>query len=337
MKVNELRTKIKNYKKDELQQLIVEMYKQIPKKMREAKEIDRLIDNPDAFKKIRKNKKQSVKNLDFNSVEQEVKTFIKNARLQNYVAPNQVISKKERSNWRFVAKRLLEQVTVFASHPEHRHTCASLLEEMYKLFTYASGHYVFASTEPFHTLKIPQEDFLKRVVLLKKAVEDPDKWISDSLKLILEHDVDHDTLTSTLLEVLLSTLNNAPLKERMIHIAKEILQEKQKALKESGQLSKQFISWNDEQYINHLTEMIFMTQSSLGEYETAIGFFKNNYIQFEEEVDSFVLLDLIMRYQRVEEWIIEYEIAVQRGIELRKSLQEAYEYIKRERKFPSYI
>lgn len=337
MKVSELRAQLNTRKKDELQQLIVEMYKLFPKKMREVKEIDQLINDPDAFNKGRKNTKQQIQYQDFDSVESETKIFIEHARLQYYIAPNRVVSKKERSNWRFTAKRLIEQVTALSSHPGHGKTCASLLEELYKLFSYASGHYVFASQEPFYTLKIPQEDFLKRVLLLNKDVKDPDKWISDSLVLVLEFDPDRDTLTSTLLKTFLDTLNIALLKEEMIQIAENMLQEKQTSLKKIGQLNKKSIDFNDEHYINNLVEMIFMTQSALGEYKIAIDFFKKNHVNFMEEIDLYVLLMLIMNHQRVEDWINEYELAIEKNINPRDGLKEAYKYIKRESEFPAYI
>lgn len=333
MKIGELREKIKNVKTDDLQQIIVEMYKQIPKKMREEKEIDKLIEDPEIFKK-RKSAKKSMKDLDFSSVEKEVQFFIKNAYEQNYVAPNRTIPKKERSNWRFTAKRLVDQVTSFANHPEHRKVSISLLEELYRLFVYASGHYVFVSDEPFYTLKIPQEDFLKRIIWLKKEIEDPDKWISDSLKLVLECDLDYQTSTSSLLEVILSTLNNAPLKERMVGIAEKLIQEKRSSAKRT---KGRYRDWKQEEMINHLVKMVFMTQSALGEYQLAVEFFEKYYIESKDEIKLFILLRLIMKYQNIEVWKNEYERAVKRGIKPRAASQNMYDYIRRENQFPDYI
>ncbi|MCJ7841282.1 hypothetical protein MUB24_10290 [Lederbergia sp. NSJ-179] len=339
MKVNELREVMKNRKKDELQQLVVEMYKAIPKKMREEKEIDQLISDPQAFKKKKTKQKQQLPNFDV--IERETEAFIENARAQNYVAPNRVISKKERSNWRFTAKRLVEQITAISHQPEHRKACASLLEELYKLFCYASGHYVFASDEPFYTIKIPREDFLKRVILLKKDVEDPEKWIFDSLNLVLEHGADRYTLTSSLLEVLLSTLSNAPLKEKMVQIADRMLQKKQMDLKKLTKSNKRTstIGFYNEEYINNLVEMIFITQSALGEYKAAVDMFQKNYLNYnnDKEVNLYILLSLIEKHQRVKDWIEVYEKAIQNKIKPRKNLQEMYDYIKVENEFPKRV
>src|SRR5690625_3132387 len=133
MKVSELRNKLKNRKKDELQLLIVEMYKAMPKGVHEAKGIDQLIDDPSVFKKKKSSRKHISEQLDFSVVETEVQLFIKNAYDHNYVAPNRIISKKERSGWRFTAKRLIDKVADFSNHPDHYKVSLVLYEELYKL------------------------------------------------------------------------------------------------------------------------------------------------------------------------------------------------------------
>lgn len=337
MKVSELREKLKDRKKDELQHLVVEMYKQFPKKMREAKEIDQLVDDASAFKTKKKSGNKVINNIDFDSVKVETENFIKDARAQYYFAPNRLISKKERSNWRFTAKRIVEQVTGFCNQPEHAKAGVSLLEELYKLFCYAACHYVFTSQEPFHTLKIPQEDFYKRVVLLKKQVEEPGVWIRDSLLLILENEIDYDTLKSSLSQVLLDTLNNAPLKEKAIRIGEDILGEKKANAKKVLRAEGKSISIRGEDCINDLVEMIFMTQSSLGEFKVANKFFNQHYVSLNKEIKLYVLLGLIMHNQRVDDWMEEYESAVQKGINPRKALEKATEYIREKSEFPEYI
>lgn len=278
-----------------------------------------------------------MEHLDFSSVEQETQTFIKNARAQYYIAPNRVIPKKDRSNWRFTAKRLVEQITALANQPDHQQASASLLEDMYKLLCYASGRYVFTSEEPFYTIKIPQEAFLERVILLKKKMDAPSKWIEESLVLILEEGIDRYTLYSALLETLLETLDNAPLREEAVRIADNLLQEKRIIQSKTVKTFYNSEAIRNERFINNLVEMLFMTQSSLGEYEKAIELFKKYYQRSREEVALYVLLQWISGDQRVEEWVREYKLAVKQGIEPRDSLQRTYEYIKRENKLPEFI
>lgn len=331
MKVGEVRTKLKAYKKDELQQLIVEMYKAIPKEVRENKEIDQLIDNPNYLKQKKRSEKQHYENMDFFAVKQDVESFIEHAYQQYYIAPNRMVPKKERSNWRFTAKRLIDQVLAFTTHPNYKEKSVELYQEIYQLLCYASSHYVFASDEPFSTLKTTQADFFEQIILLKKRIEDPDKWISDSLKLVLDHDLDRYTLKIELLAILLEALNNAPLKERAIEIAEVLLREKRSKI---GRINKKTIKYHDEQYLNTLVEMIFITKSELGEYKDAIAFFQKYYLAIREEIKLYVLLDFIEADQRIEEWLEVYEDAVKKKVEPREVLEYKYKYIKKEKAFP---
>lgn len=337
MKVNELRTKLKTHSKEETQSLLVEMYKLIPKRVRDAKEIDSLIENPKQFKDNRKDGIQQNTLVNFANVEHEVKQFIKNAYEQNYVAPNRIVSKKERSNWRFTAKKLVEQLTNLANHPDHTRTSINLLETLYELFCYASGHYVFASEEPFYTIKLSQSDFLERIISYKKLVDEPKKWIRESVLLILINDPDYTTLHSDLMNVLIGFLNNAPLKEETVSICEELLHEKLDSNPNKNLLKKSSFSYKSTSYINQLVEMIFICQSSLFEYEEAVKVYKHYHLESMEEVKLYILLKLIMSYQRVEDWMKEYEWATKTGVEPRGALQKMYGEISQTKTFPKYM
>ncbi|GAA4075242.1 hypothetical protein [Amphibacillus indicireducens] len=331
MKVSELRQKIKAHNQAELEQIIVELYKVIPKARRDEKEIDALINDPEHFKKQKNSTKQDHAKIDFSTLVKEVNFFIENAYAQNYVVPNRIIPKKERSKWRFIAKRLVDQVLSFSSHPTHKQTCIEMLEELYKLFCYGSGHYVFASQEPFETIKISQGDFFEQIVLLKKSIEEPDRWLTDSLNLILTQSTATYTLPNCLLVILLGALNTAPLKERMIEITQQLLREKRLKL---GKVNWKSIDIEDEEYLNTLVTMIFITKSELGESKEAIAFFKKHYIERTEEIKLFILLDMLEADQRLEDWLDVYQDALKKKIEPRDMSQRLYHYIKVHQEFP---
>ena len=54
MKIAEVRKLLEKYSKKQLQFIIAEMYKSIPKAVKEAKAIDSIVKNPDAWTKSRK-------------------------------------------------------------------------------------------------------------------------------------------------------------------------------------------------------------------------------------------------------------------------------------------
>lgn len=335
MKIPELREKIRSREKEELQTLIVEMYKLIPKSVKDEKEIDALIDQPTQFKAKKKALKTIDTPVDFPALKKEIEQFLTHAYAQNYIAPNRLIPKKERSTWRFIAKRFIDQITVAASNPDYEKDCASLLEKLYILFCHASSHYIFVSEEPFYTLNIPQEEFLKRVIILKKQVDSSNQWIRETLQLILEQDLDPLTLTNTLLEMLLEQLPNVQTKKEAIAICEQMIDEQAQKIIEPAQKKPYAPNQNYaiEKNINTLVEMMFILHSTLGEKEQAVQYFEQHAIQSSSEIKLYVLLRKIKGYQTIQDWLNTYEQAIEAGIKPRENLQQEYLYVKKHGKF----
>jgi hypothetical protein len=102
MKVAELRQKIQTCSKDKLEHMILEIYKAIPKSLRETKGIDSIINNPDA--KPAKPSAQARRDLE--EIRWETEEFVSDAYNQYYFAPSSVVPKSKRPGWRFIARRL---------------------------------------------------------------------------------------------------------------------------------------------------------------------------------------------------------------------------------------
>lgn len=345
MKVTELREKLRNLEKAELQSLIVEMYKLIPKSVKDGKDIDALIDNPEQFKEKKKIVKATASTIDFDVLKKEIEQFIEHANAQYYVISNRVVPKKERSNWRLTAKRLIDELTVVASDISKEKECADLFEQFYRLFAFASSHYIFVSEEPFQTLKIPQEQFLKRVIILKKHVELPKQWIRTATQLILEYGVDRETLTSDLVEVLVAELSNEDLQKQAIIICDQLLDEQFSQLNSVRKSSKNgflFTPVSSKHYsimrkMNLLIELSFILQSQLGNKQQAIDYFEAYWQERSVEIKLYQLLNLIKNHQQIGDWLAVYENAITNGIEPRESLRKQYNYVKSHGEFDDRI
>ena len=75
MLVSELRELLSKYKEKELRLLIVEMYKAMPKKIREEKEIDKLLQDVHEFLSVGKAKKKQ-EQVDIDLLKPEIEEFI---------------------------------------------------------------------------------------------------------------------------------------------------------------------------------------------------------------------------------------------------------------------
>ena len=69
MLVSEIRKEIEKYNQKEISDLVIELYKRIPKKIKEEYHIDELIVNVN-------NKSKKEEKLDFNSLKQEIIVFL---------------------------------------------------------------------------------------------------------------------------------------------------------------------------------------------------------------------------------------------------------------------
>ena len=121
MKVNELREIIKNYNEEDKRKIIVELYKRIPKNIKEDYNIDNYIINLNT--KIEK----VDKNITIERLEKEVEYFIECASDDLYARPNKIIPKNERSKWRFKVKTFYKQLNSFLPKTQERQKENNLL------------------------------------------------------------------------------------------------------------------------------------------------------------------------------------------------------------------
>lgn len=328
MKIQEVRNIVAGYSDETLRQLISDLYKCLPKKIIEAKQIDSLIQNPVDYK-LGKNRLTNQKEMpDLNEVGRETEEFIKNAREQNYFAPNQIIHKRERPKWRFVVKRLYKRLIELSQDPENIQESSRLLTDLYTLMCEACQVYLFNTEDPFASVGIDQEDFYNTVVAVAARTGTPEQWISKSLLLTLEPTV---TLDHSLMGALIENLKSAPMKEIAIGLCEQLRKQKTMPTRHR-QDPKYYLGERN----NALTKLIFSLNMALGEKEAAIADFKSHYKNSKAEIGFYVLLWELFNYKEKGLWLREYEVGLQQKVQPRKALVEAYKWIKETGDFPQY-
>ena len=341
MKIQDLRTHVSSLDKRELALILVEMYKAMPKKVIEDKEIDKLIHQPDEYLEARKrSKSEPVRYVDVFALKDEIEQFISNAKAQNYFAPNRVISKKERPKWRFLVKRYVNELQ--AVHPdEARQTVAAeLMEELYKLLCQACGVYLFSSDDPFRSVGITQVDFYDRVIRLKHQIQPTDKFIEEAILLIIHQELDRETLYTDLMDTLQGLLRTPPLRETALDVCRSLLLNAEGIYqKRFGSTdAKQSVKYSSQSYalkrtIQNLATLTFRIHMSLFDEEEAVRSFKEHYLETDDEVKMFILLRLLQMFDRKDRWIQEYEDALARQVKLRDSLSRTYTSLMQTRVF----
>lgn len=334
MRVTELRELLEKYSKDDLSKMMIELYKAIPKKVRDEKEIDGMLQDFQQYKEAEKIKKEKEKHVDLNDLEREITQFIQNAYKQNYIAPNRYVSKKERPKWRFKVKSYIKQLQQVPVEGNEGKRATDLLDALYEMLCYGCGYYIFNTDNPFRSIGMEQVELVDILLKRKFSMGINKETISSALKQIINYHLDMDTLRSSLFNVFIANLRTVDAKEIAIEQCHHFLM----GLKQRTITPEETWVWKDDEYsrernINELIETVFKLKMELCEYESAIRYFKSN-IQEESKEDAlFSLLNKLKTYNQKDYWLREYEEAIKKGIRPREELQFTYQYLKENGEF----
>ena len=239
MKVGELRNTIERYKPDQLKTLVVEMYKAMPKAVKEDQAIDDLISNPTSKRKARKRDAAP----DIEVLRLDVETLIENAYSLCYLIPNRVVPKRERPQWRFTARRLYKQLGAVAADPGSLPDACSLLERLYLMLCRSCSETLFTAYDTFESVGISQAEFFERVLELNRRNETPRDFVQNSVLLYLENGLNRYTLYTQLMDVVLRFLDTPDMIQIAIAACDQIRVE---AAKDSPRKGRR--SWESDSY-----------------------------------------------------------------------------------------
>ncbi len=336
MKIAEVKKLIESYSEEQLKLTITEIYKVIPKAIKESINIDSIIADPEKYIEGRKKSKKKPQIPDIELLRIDTETFIEYAKNQFYCSPNQFVSKKERSQWRFVVKRLYKELFLSAQNETNLPMASELLENLYNLMCYSCKYFIFNSYDSFESIGIEQKDFFNRVLFLKFQIEPKRNFISNALKLMLDNSVNRYTLYSDLLHVILSYLKSTDMIEIAIDQTNQLLQkEKEKQISKSsnGYSNK----YNKRKNINNLSEFGFLCYIKFFEVQKAVDFYKQHCVESEREIALYILLRLLFSVGEREYFLKEYENAIELGVKPREELRKMYVFTKESGQLPEHF
>lgn len=165
------------------------------------------------------------------------------------------------------------------------------------------------------------------------------EYIRSAISLVINSNADRETLTSSLLNVLVMNLKSTDSKEIAIEQCMALKEEleRQKPNSSRKASSSDFSEYYHKEKINNLVEMIFKLYMALCEYDKAIAYFNRNNIEKDKEVALYVLLSHLHDYDLKEHWLNEYDRALRNGIKPREALKRTFMYIRENNKMPEYI
>lgn len=317
MLVSELRKEIEKYDPKELQNIIVELYKRVPKYVKEDYNVDEFIKNP-------KNKKKTdLKKVTFEELQKEIIYFLQCVDQEYYAIPNKIISKKERSGWRFKAKRYYKELNRILPSAPTGGIATEFLIEIFKRLSIGSNRLLFSNWETFRALGISQVEYYD--ILIKRILDDG--YSKEKLKKCIDLlDVLKDPyeLSYNMFWIFIENLKTQEMKETAISLLKEKVEEikiKIDNIKNDSTFELEELM-ND--YILCITEIYCMLSSCA----QGISYFHKHYVERSAEVKEYILLKKLEELDLKEEWLKEYEKHCNK-ISYRDSLKGTYKEFKR--------
>lgn len=320
MLVKDLRKTLEKYDKKEMTDIVVELYKRLPKKVKEDYDIDKFIED------INNKTKKEEKKVSFDDLCKEMGYFLDCAKAGYYSSPNKVVPKKERSNWRFKAKRYYKELTKTIPTTDIGVKSTKLLIELYELVSRGTNTLVFTNWDTFRALGVNQVEYLdmlyKRILSTGNSINNIKVCID-----LLDNCKDPDILDEFLINVFIDNLRTEESKLTAINLLDEKVVEVKEKIKSLGKKynyhDMYYLEKDNNLYVEIATRLYF----SSFEVDDGIKYYQKNYIHYDSEVKEYILLEILRELELYEDWIIEYEGA-NKKIKLREELTKDYEKIK---------
>jgi hypothetical protein len=326
MKVAEVREKLQGHNREKLESIILEMYKAMPKSVKEVKGIDIIITTPNAKPKRR----MEPVHRDLEDIREETEEFLSDAYNQYYFAPNSVIPKSKRPGWRFIVRRLFKELQQAAGDQDKAHTVGSLMKQLYRMLCYSCRYVLFSGNDPFDSVGIRQVDFFHAAITIGRKVEPPRDFIRNSILLAMDNDLNTHTLWEELLDVIVACLETADMKEMAIEVCNELRKNAAAGrLRDLASFSKGAGDYRAKDFVNNLAVLGWMCHMALEQPDAATQYFFQYYVEKNPEVVLYVLLSMIEQRQSWDLWLKTYENAVGDGIRPREELQRRFNEIRR--------
>lgn len=319
MKIQEFRELIKNADRPLLEKAFAECYKQFSKSKKE--EIDPLVQDILSGKDSGSAKKKK-STVSFEELEKQIDWFVENAYAQNYLAPNRIIPKNQRSKWRFQVMNFIKQLQKIPPDSEYCQRAADCLEKIYKVLAAGCNTYLFSSDDPFQSVQWDQKELFHLLVNMIFRTGYSREKIRRLLPLTSSGGLSRWNLYAENQLVFLSELKTSDLKYMAIEEAKKLIAETKTGL--TGKNYYTSANYGRADKINHLCDMILLTAISLGETEQELRYYFSNCFEARKEIILYRALECAdwMKDDRV--WLAIYHFGLSKKINPRDSLQEKY-------------
>ncbi len=300
------------------------MYKATPKRVKEEKGIDRIIEDPTGYVQSRRRgcgcgcgrgrkRSKDAEQVNLEEVGAAIGQFIDYAYQQYYLAPNRYVHKRERPKWRFTVKRFYKALTSVTAPPEAVERAGELLGKLYEVLCFGCAYRIFSSDDPFRSVGIDQTKFFQQTLRMMAEVLDTEAFIEYAITMLVKSELDLETLSVDLIAMILPFLETDAMKRTAIARSEKLKGEIPSILRvASGSDTACITEYQYKKRKRWLVEFAFECYHALGDEREGCRYFIANLDESNPEVTLFILLRRLRRMGETERWCEEYEAALAR-------------------------
>lgn len=293
------------------------MYKKIPKSIKEDYNIDNYIKNIEIETKKKKEEET------FEQLEKEIQFFLDCAKNDLYSHPNRIISKDERSKWRFKAKKFYKKFNEIKVEDENGAKATELLIKLYKILSYGSNYLIFTNWNTFGAIQVSQGIFYGNIIRRKLEEGATMENLQVCVDLL---EAEHDPQGYS--EEIIVEFEEALKTYEIKCLAIELLKEK---VEKWTLKNKTKPCYDNEEQMNNFVKYVTRMYFEIGEVDKGIKYFQKNYVYKIKEIKEYILLEIVDKFEFYDEWIAEYEKYLGK-INYREYLQTRYKELCKQRK-----
>ena len=347
MKIADLRALLANASTDDLLKILSELYKRIPKSLKEAPvdgvdiAIKAILSHQDIGKKA-----QKTKTIDFDSLHDQITTFLDYADEGYYISPNRVVPKAQRSKWRFLVMGFIKDIQKIGLNDENYDNSNSDLLSLYTTLCKGCGFYIFRTEDPFASINLPQTDFYQMLCSRFFAKGFDDENIGALIECCTVVNIDRVSLYSELLSILIDHIVD---KDDIIYTINFIKDNEENIARGSVAYSQQssvFSDYSERENHDHLAALAMGLYFKIGEYDKGCEYYWDTCEKYNvnvypnrkpgqiKEVLFYCLLKFVSYFSDDKNlWIKYYEKYSKEyahDVEPRESLVQEYQELKQE-------
>lgn len=212
MRIRKLRLLLEQYGDTTLRDIIVEMYRQLPKQVIEEKDLDLMLAQFAKYKGLQKEQEQPNVEQTIEQTEQ----FIQFAYDMQYLEPNARVTIREQKNWYVTAKRLLKHLRHYIGRKNGTRVA---FEEFFFLLSSAAGEEpLFLSNDPFRLIKVTQVELFEELVGYYKLDTPDQTWMQRAIYTAVKVPIDVDTERSDLFLAVLTHCTSVRERESYVNL-----------------------------------------------------------------------------------------------------------------------